>query len=117
MSARRMVPLLLLVAGCAGTTQFDPTTVTPQDSTRAFHVYRGEQVITIDHLKVAGGTLTGQRVPDTPGGLRPIIMYPMSTVDSVAEAHLDRSALVYTLLPMVVMLALALGFRAGYGTD
>ena len=113
----RAVPLLLLVVGCAGTTQIDPAGVSPSDSTRAFHVYRGEQTTTVDHLKLAGGTLIGQRVPDNPGGLRPVIMYPMATVDSVTEAHLDRTALVYTLLPLAVMLALVLGFRASYGSD
>lgn len=113
----RLLPLLLLVAGCAGASRIDPIGVAPADSMRAFLVFRGERTTTVDHLKVASGTLIGQRVPDTPGGLRPIIMYPMSTVDSVTEAHLDRKALTYTLLPLAVMLALALGFRAGYGSD
>ena len=108
---------LLLTAGCAGAAQVDPTSIPPADSTRAFVVFRGEEATTIDHLQVAGGSLTGQRVPDHPNGPRPLITYPMSTVDSVTEAHLDRRGLTLFAIPIAVVVAVIVVLRASWGSD
>lgn len=108
---------LLLTVGCAGTTRVDPSAVPVADSARAFLVFRGEQTTAVDHLKVAGGSLTGQRVPDHPNGLRPVIIYPMATVDSVTEAHLDRTGLALFAIPIAVVVAVILALRTGWGSD
>lgn len=117
MTWRRAIPVLGLLAGCAGTSRVDPVAVPLADSGRAFVVFRGEASIVVDHLQVAGGALTGRRVPDHPGGLRPVIIYPMSTVDSVTEAHLDRTGLALFALPIAVAIGVILVLRAGLGGD
>ena len=67
--------------------------------------------------RVGVDTLIGQRVPAHPGGLRPIIIYPMATVDSVTEAHLDRNGLALFAIPIAVVVGVIVGLRAGWGSD
>ena len=117
MSRWRRWAALVLTAGCAGGAQVDPTSVPPADSTRTFVVFRGEEATTIDHLQVVGGSLTGQRVPEYPNGPRPVVDYPMSTVDSVTEAHLDRRGLTFFAIPIAVMVAVIVMLRASWGGD
>ena len=113
----RALASLLLLAGCAGATPVDPVAVPAADSSRAFVVFRGDTTITVDHLRVAAGELIGQRVPDHPGGLRPIIIYPMATVDSVTEAHLDRNGLALFAIPIAVVVGVIVALRASWGSD
>jgi hypothetical protein len=103
MSARLLVGATLALLGCAGGARVDLPTAARADSTTAFRLYHGTEMVTVDHLRLSEDSVTGLRLREHPNAVQVTVAIPVSEVDSVKLSHPDREGLALFLVPVAII--------------
>jgi hypothetical protein len=109
--------LLALVAGCAPGARTDIATAAQADSTSAFRLFRGSEVLMVDHLRLSGDSISGLQLRPHPTASQVPITVPVAEVDSVFAIHPDREGLLLFALPIAVVVVGIMVLLSSFGGD
>ena len=103
MSARLLVGVTIALLGCAGGARVDLPTAARADSTAAFRLYHGTEVVAVDHLRLSNDSVIGLRLREHPNATRIPLAILASAVDSITVVHPDREGLQLFLIPVAII--------------
>lgn len=106
-----------LTTGCAGAARADLATAAQADSTRAFVLFRGPELVQVDHLRLLGDSVFGLRLREHPNAPQIPVVLAVGEVDSITVAHPDRAGLAAFAVPIAVVVGLIVLLRASWGSD